>query len=214
MARDKFSLCDIRILGERVTFLCSNPVCNARTTGPKAEFTKRISNGKACHIHAASPKGPLYDPNMSREERGGIGNAIWRCDRCARTVDDDHARYSAELLKGWKSHAKEKALKQLGIPQTQQNAVEMLTQALRGHPSKFIKGALPNVAGATKNVLEAQNPGLDFDLQFIDGVSTYIIRPSPRREIPIIEFIPKSEKEAQEFSMKLIPGWRIWERFI
>lgn len=206
MARDELSSGDIRILGERVTFHCSNPDCNARTTGPRAEFSKRLSSGKACHIHAASPNGPRYNASMSPEERGSVENAIWLCDICARKIDDDRSTYSAELLREWKSEAERQASRKLGIPEVQQDSVGMLTQALTGHPSSYIEGALSNVARATKTSLEAQNPDLDFDVQLIGGIPTYTIRPAPGKETPRAEFFSKSPKGALEFQKNLDSG--------
>ncbi|MCJ2098902.1 hypothetical protein [Methylobacterium sp. E-046] len=60
--------------------------------------------GKAAHIAAAAP-GPgarRYDPNMSREQRADIGNAIWLCATHADLIDRDEAAYSPEKLHAMK----------------------------------------------------------------------------------------------------------------
>lgn len=83
---------------------CSNPDCGKETT--RISSTGMIySIGKACHIEAASPKGPRYNPESTLEQRKSIDNAIWLCSICAEKIDKDVEKYTTELLKKWKYRA-------------------------------------------------------------------------------------------------------------
>jgi hypothetical protein len=54
--------------------------------------------GKICHIKAASPEGPRYDPNQTAEERHGYDNLILMCGNHHTIIDDDLESYSVERL--------------------------------------------------------------------------------------------------------------------
>lgn len=69
------------------------------------EEDKAINVGEAAHIRAAASGGPRYDPEMSRDQRKHISNAIWLCGRCAKLIDSDVRRYTVALLKEWKALA-------------------------------------------------------------------------------------------------------------
>lgn len=83
---------------------CSNPKCRISTIqeDSKGQF---YSIGKACHIEAASKKGPRYNPNSTLEERKSEKNAIWLCSTCADKIDKDELGHPAELLRAWKEAA-------------------------------------------------------------------------------------------------------------
>jgi hypothetical protein len=100
-------------LAKRVGTLCSNPQCSVPTYGPHTEPTKGISKGAAAHIRAASIGGPRYDPDMTAEERKGIGNGIWLCRSCADLIDTDDVRFTGEILQRWKQVAEQRAQKAL-----------------------------------------------------------------------------------------------------
>lgn len=86
----------------RSNHLCNNPTCRERTLYESQSENLVIDLGKACHIEAASPKGPRYNPNTTEEYRKSIDNAIWLCPVCADRVDKDHRAYSVKQLKQWK----------------------------------------------------------------------------------------------------------------
>lgn len=115
--RDDFSETDKRILASRVGWRCSNPGCRAYTTGPSQDLKLSVSVGIAAHITAASPEGPRYEAGLSHEERGSIENGIWLCEICARKIDDDQKRFSAETLRLWKIDSEEIANREIGRPQ-------------------------------------------------------------------------------------------------
>lgn len=112
--RDDFSPKTKRSLAERVGILCSNPGCQAPTSGPQITNAKSMNVGVAAHITAAAQDGPRYDPTLSTDERTDITNGIWLCQNCAKLVDNDPNRYSAYLLHRWKSAAEQKALERIG----------------------------------------------------------------------------------------------------
>lgn len=111
MARDDFARQIKETLAKRVGFRCSNPDCQKLTSGPQREPSKSINIGVASHIFAASQNGPRYNRHQTSEARCSIENGIWLCQNCAKLVDNDELRYTADLLFGWKKEAEEKALK-------------------------------------------------------------------------------------------------------
>ena len=94
---------------------CSNPSCRALTSGPQVDSSKSLNIGVAAHISAASAGGARYDAFLSADARRDIGNAIWLCQGCAKLVDNDPARFSVDLLAGWKTAAENDALRDIGM---------------------------------------------------------------------------------------------------
>ncbi len=112
--RDDFPEETKRAAASRVGNCCSNPDCRAVTSGPQADPAKALNVGVAAHITAASAGGPRYDASLTPEQRRHAANAIWLCQTCAKLVDNDPARYRAELLRQWRQEAEEEALSQIG----------------------------------------------------------------------------------------------------
>lgn len=110
MARDDFSAAVKDALAKRVALNCSNPTCNRPTFGPHTESNKSVNVGVASHITAAARGGPRFDPALTSEQRAGIENAIWLCQKCAKIVDSDTQRYTVATLKAWKINAEATAL--------------------------------------------------------------------------------------------------------
>lgn len=112
--RDDFSAATKRMLAERVGWYCSFPRCAQITLGPsQSEQNKRINNGIAAHICAASKNGPRYDPSMTPMQRKSIENGIWMCRNHASLIDSDFNTYTVEDIKSWKVIAEEKASQRL-----------------------------------------------------------------------------------------------------
>lgn len=103
MARDDFSATTKRTLAIRAAHFCSNPHCLKLTAGPHSDETKSLTTGHAAHIHAASPKGPRYDPNQTPAQRKAITNGLWLCRECGDIVDKDDAPHPPSLLSQWKT---------------------------------------------------------------------------------------------------------------
>lgn len=114
--RHDFAAATIRQLSDRVGSVCSNPECGAATRGPHSDEDKATNVGAACHIHAAAPGGPRYDPHQTEEERRSISNGIWLCRTCGTLVDADEARFPAPLLRLWRAQAEYAAYQRLGRP--------------------------------------------------------------------------------------------------
>ena len=107
--RDDFPDAMKRSLAARVNSCCSKPDCRAPTSGPRADNSKVVNVGVAAHITAAAPGGPRYDPTLTHEDRAVITNGIWLCQNCAKLVDNDPDRFTADILRSWKSTAEQEA---------------------------------------------------------------------------------------------------------
>lgn len=116
MPRDDFTKVTIELLAKRVGYVCSNPGCQTPTTGPHSDDEKAVSVGVAAHIAAASAGGPRYDASQTPTERKASSNGIWLCQTCARLIDVDTARYTRDVLLGWKDAAEASALAKLESP--------------------------------------------------------------------------------------------------
>lgn len=112
--RDDFSDRVKRMLAARVGYRCSNPDCRAWTSGPQLDPAKAINIGVAAHITAAAPNGPRYSPAITSTERTGVTNGIWLCQNCAKLIDSDLGRFTAEMILSWKAVAESTALFSIG----------------------------------------------------------------------------------------------------
>ena len=74
---------------------CNEPVWRNNLTLSDGNF------GEVAHIIAASPDGPRGNEE-SADLRIDYSNLMLLCQRCHKEIDDDPARYSAELLRQWK----------------------------------------------------------------------------------------------------------------
>jgi hypothetical protein len=54
--------------------------------------------GKICHIKAANPKGPRYDPQQTAAERHGYDNLLLLCGKHHTVIDDDEEAYTVERV--------------------------------------------------------------------------------------------------------------------
>jgi hypothetical protein len=112
--RDDFTDDVKRVLADRVGYLCSNPDCNALTTGPRNHPTKAVNLGVAAHITSAAARGPRHNPALTPTERRHPDNGIWLCQNCAKLIDNDTSRFSEQLLRAWKIVAEDRARTSLG----------------------------------------------------------------------------------------------------
>ncbi len=57
-----------------------------------------------CHIEAASPEGPRYNPKMTDDDRRHFTNLILLCFECHNIIDnkENESEYPVSLLKEWK----------------------------------------------------------------------------------------------------------------
>ena len=94
-----------RTVAIRSNNICNNPTCRRCTLTESKNNNLLINLGKACHIEAASPKGPRYNPDTTEAYRKSIDNAIWLCPVCADLIDKDYKSYNVEQLKDWKKNS-------------------------------------------------------------------------------------------------------------
>jgi hypothetical protein len=100
-------------IAARAGYRCSRLECGKPTSGPNSDPEKAVDLGVAAHIHAASRGGPRYDPSQTEKERKNIENAIWLCQSCSVLVDRDPLRYTADMLRAWKTEAESRAYQQM-----------------------------------------------------------------------------------------------------
>ena len=112
--RDDFREPVRRALALRVGYRCSNPACQAPTSGPHTDTDRAIQLGVAAHISAAAPGGPRYDDTLTPAARAALSNGLWLCQLCARLIDTDEVRFPASLLQSWRREAETRALVALG----------------------------------------------------------------------------------------------------
>jgi hypothetical protein len=105
-----------RTVAMRVANRCSKPDCHATTSGPQLDPAKALNLGVGAHITAASPGGPRYDSSLTPKERSSTENAIWLCQNCAKLVDNDANRFTADLLRASKRNAEDEAIACIGKP--------------------------------------------------------------------------------------------------
>lgn len=76
---------------------CAFPDCDT----PLSEDTATVT-GQICHIRAANKGGPRFDENQTDEARHAYDNLILMCPRHHIIVDTEVARYTNEVLEGFK----------------------------------------------------------------------------------------------------------------
>jgi hypothetical protein len=168
--RDDFDPKTKETLAGRVGYRCSNPRCRQLTSGPRTDPTKAVNIGVAAHITAASPGGPRYDPQLSPEERSSIDNAIWLCQNCAKMVDNDEQRYTADLLREWKFLSEQRALLEIeqrdaprGLEEAR-GAALVLYMAVVGKPQPALREGMSklrlDVAITSTNEVGSENGAL------------------------------------------------------
>ncbi len=103
--RDDFSPATVEAIAKRASYICSSPDCRCLTLCPSENDVEKFINiGKAAHITAASPRGPRYDPTLTREQRSSAENGIFLCAVCADKIDKNKGiDYPVDLLRKWKS---------------------------------------------------------------------------------------------------------------
>jgi hypothetical protein len=83
---------------------CEFSGCNQQLW--KSPVTAETVNiAQKAHIYAFSPEGPRGNRCIPRKNLNDIENLMLVCHACHKTIDQDKdgARYSAELLRGWKT---------------------------------------------------------------------------------------------------------------
>lgn len=176
MPRDDFSARVVSALRTRVAHRCSNPECRAPTVGPGDGPHAVASIGKAAHIAAASPGGPRYIAEMTREQRSSIDNGIWLCSNCATKIDVSPDAYPIRLLREWKQQAERTAHEEKGrnLP-CADDARNQLVSVMGGMPASFVPSAIQNTHEASELVLQAIDPRFRIETSYRNRTTTYKI---------------------------------------
>ena len=116
--RDDFPEDVKRVIANRAGLICSNPSCEASTSGPQDDPSKALNIGVAAHITAASPGGPRYNAVLSSEQRSSAWNGLWLCQNCAKLVDNDVSLFPEDFLRAWKTIREHNALHSIGKTKT------------------------------------------------------------------------------------------------
>jgi len=116
--RDDFPEDVKRVLSFRVSTACSNPLCQADTSGPQEDPDKAVNLEVAAHITSASPGGARYNPSLTPEQRSDIDNGIWLCQNCAKLIDNDIPQHPESILRAWKTLAEHQAAMSVGKTKT------------------------------------------------------------------------------------------------
>lgn len=77
---------------------CANPICHTKLVNPD----ENAKDDQICHIEAASPDGPRYNPTQTDDERRSFDNLILLCHKCHDMIDNNPDIYTVEILKQWK----------------------------------------------------------------------------------------------------------------
>ncbi|MFA7499704.1 MAG: hypothetical protein WCY85_01760 [Sulfurimonas sp.] len=87
---------------------CYSPDCARNLI---AEDEKTIV-AKICHIEAASPNGPRYNPSMIDDDRRSFENLLLLCDEHHEIIDNplNESNYPKKLLLKWKRDHENKLL--------------------------------------------------------------------------------------------------------
>lgn len=106
-ARD-YKLNDLKRLFALSGCECANPSCTNKLIAK--DYNSIL--GEICHIEAASPDGPRYNPSQSDDQRRDFDNLILLCESCHKIIDNkaNEDDYPVELLKKWKKNHQEKIL--------------------------------------------------------------------------------------------------------
>ena len=102
-----FSILTIKQLFGLSTNHCAFPGCEEVLIDPKWHGVK----GEICHICAASPNGPRYDPNMSDDQRYAFENLILLCPTHHVVIDrlEPHV-YTTAVLRDMKARFERRAM--------------------------------------------------------------------------------------------------------
>ncbi len=107
---------------------CAAPDCSNLLTA--RDGLTNIEN--ICHIEAASPNGPRYNPSMTDDERRDFDNLILLCNECHKIIDnkENESKYSVALLKEWKKTHENACMQELLIkkPRLLNQAVDAIAE--------------------------------------------------------------------------------------
>jgi hypothetical protein len=101
---------------------CAFPRCSA----PLIDAASGVVVADVCHIKAASPDGPRYDPRQPDLERHGYDNLVALCLAHHRVIDDDVDSYTVARLVRMKAAHRDRGLTSPNVGD------DLLQQLVRG----------------------------------------------------------------------------------
>lgn len=116
MDEQRFTRQVVDTVTKRAGNICSNPDCQAITTGPAETPDKSVNVGEAAHIFGANPGSARFDEKLSLTERSDITNAIWLCRICHKLIDADEVRFPTSLLFEWRREHENAVIQRIGKP--------------------------------------------------------------------------------------------------
>jgi len=122
-----FSEITKRLLGERVAYMCCNPLCRRLTIKAHTREKKSTRLGQAGHIYGASKKGPRFDSTKEDTFIRSFDNGIWLCNVCHKLVDTENSTYDSLTLEKWKTDT-ENYIETLVIQDTRLRQLRLVCQ--------------------------------------------------------------------------------------
>ena len=191
------------ILAKRSGYRCNNPECRRMTVGAHSDPNKFVSLGQACHIEAASPGGPRYNPALSTEERQNVSNGIWLCYSCSKLIDSDPDRFTVNVLNRWKTVAENWNLRDSAMQSIPESArVISITNVAGGTGKSTATAMISQVISSQmhKQILCISAHESDHAIYFLNGGKMDDIiqrRQLKKRELLNASFEPISPLELQ-----------------
>ena len=108
MARLTLKPSIIRALFAKAGNVCAFPGCNHELITHDNLYVAEI-----CHIEAAEPGGPRYNPKSNDEQRRSYENLLLLCHAHHRRVDSDTNTYSVEILTAMKAKHESSAIRNI-----------------------------------------------------------------------------------------------------
>jgi hypothetical protein len=93
-----------RVLGERVAYICCDPMCRRLAIRRNTDTDKALRFGDAAHIYSKADKGPRgrYVADVDTKILNKYENGIWLCKICHKKVDSEESTHTIEKLLKWK----------------------------------------------------------------------------------------------------------------
>lgn len=209
MSRDgNFKARTKNVLAKCSGYRCNNPECRRMTIGAHSDPNKFISLGQACHIEAASPGGPRYNPALSAEERQKVTNGIWLCYSCSKLIDCDPDRFTVDVLNSWKAVAEDWNLRDAAmqaIPESTQ--VISITNVAGGTGKSTATAMISRMISSKsrKRVLCISAHESDHAIYFLNGGDLIQIRQEKKSKKKELINLPLAPFSAMEMQREIVP---------
>ena len=102
MSRQRPTPSTIRALFAKSGNVCAFPECEHKLVEDDNLYV-----GEICHIEAAEPRGPRYNPDSTEDERRSYNNLMLLCHAHHRRIDSDAKTYTVTCLRSVKTDHEE-----------------------------------------------------------------------------------------------------------